>query len=822
MNRSAPGLWILLGIALAIRLWVAAATPADVPFMDQRMAWVMRAASGEPHTLAGDAVVPWLLSPVYRVLGVAWTLHDPTFARWQSSSFALWMRLPALVADLVCLLLLLRIGRRWTAPRQALWVPLFILFNPALILASSVLGAPELVVLALGLAALHHLLANRPRHALAFMAMSLLSGPSAWSMVLALLFWASRRSARDAPRPASGTLVTGLALVCFERIVRPLVTLAPHGIEARATADTFNLWYLLTGNATLASHEVAKISIEHYALVFFALAGGLLLLATNGEQKDEHLFASLPLIPFLHGMIGADVFPSLWIPAIGFLALRGGTSFLLATGSVTLNLFYAMDQGPRLGMAIDAGLGILLAFLNLMVVGRLMQDGMFPSESYDGPRPPLRPVILPWPRELMLVLVLTVGFGGLRYHRLEHPPKQIFDEVYHSKAGEEIYAGESPNEWVHPPLAKLLIGLGIKRFGMDSFGWRFVPWLFGTLVVPVFWFLARGILRDSRFATLATLLLCLDGVYFVQSRTAMTNVFALFFQISAVTCFWYYLEQSGKPGGRLGNGVWLLGTSLMIGLGLCTRWTCLWLLGFLGGMFALHGLYSLWRHGREGVHPALLVLWGAGGILSGIFHFLLVPISLYFLSYGPLVRWGCYATLKYVSNLQPQIWMFHSTFTTHHPYYSPWYTWAFLYRPVWYSYETLQDDKVVEGILALGNPILWWISIPVVVLTLVAALKDGSRAGLFVVATYGALYLPWLLSPRVFNYGHYYLEPLPYALLGLAYLLQRAEGWHIEYPEIVMFVLLVAAVFAFFHPLLSGMPLPVNTYNYRVWATSWY
>jgi Dolichyl-phosphate-mannose--protein O-mannosyl transferase len=37
--------------------------------------------------------------------------------------------------------------------------------------------------------------------------------------------------------------------------------------------------------------------------------------------------------------------------------------------------------------------------------------------------------------------------------------------------------------WVHPPLGKWEIALGIKAFGMDPWGWRFTSALAGTLVV---------------------------------------------------------------------------------------------------------------------------------------------------------------------------------------------------------------------------------------------------------------------------------------------------------------------------------------------------
>ncbi|MEG2074005.1 MAG: hypothetical protein RRY54_04505, partial [Angelakisella sp.] len=49
-----------------------------------------------------------------------------------------------------------------------------------------------------------------------------------------------------------------------------------------------------------------------------------------------------------------------------------------------------------------------------------------------------------------------------------------FDEIYHARTAFEHLHGMEPYENSHPPLGKILIMLGIKLFGMNPFGWRFV------------------------------------------------------------------------------------------------------------------------------------------------------------------------------------------------------------------------------------------------------------------------------------------------------------------------------------------------------------
>ena len=67
----------------------------------------------------------------------------------------------------------------------------------------------------------------------------------------------------------------------------------------------------------------------------------------------------------------------------------------------------------------------------------------------------------------------------LRVWRLKLPTGYIFDEVYYAKNAASLISSfveldENGNSEfvVHPPLGKWLIGLGIKIFGNNEFGWR--------------------------------------------------------------------------------------------------------------------------------------------------------------------------------------------------------------------------------------------------------------------------------------------------------------------------------------------------------------
>jgi len=392
-------------------------------------------------------------------------------------------------------------------------------------------------------------------------------------------------------------------------------------------------------------------------------------------------------------------------------------------------------------------------------------------------------------RDLVIALLFALVAAVFRFPGLATPGEEYFDEVYHAKAARQYLAGEQPTEWVHPPTAKLLIAVGVWAFGYKPWAWRMAPAIAGTLLAAVFYLLARRLLREERAAVLATVLLLADGVYLVQSRIAMTNIFAVLFQVSAALCLLRVVAEERLPVG----GMALLG--LALGLALSTRWTSLWAWGFLGLLFLV-------RRGRRAFTPRELAL--------AALSFVLLPAALYLLSYVPWMMQG--HGLTDVVRQQRDVWHYHATLNATHPYFSPWWTWPWLVRPTWYYYKS--TDHVVRGIIALGNPALWWVSLPVTLWAIVAGFRW--RDPRLLVSGFGfcLLYLPWGLSPRTLNFSHYLFEAIPYACLSLGALLDREwDGqWGIFGRGYVATVL---AVFLLFLPFLTALPVPESLWAFR-------
>ena len=141
---------------------------------------------------------------------------------------------------------------------------------------------------------------------------------------------------------------------------------------------------------------------------------------------------------------------------------------------------------------------------------------------------------------MLVVAAVTALAGALRLTELDRPHRKVFDEVYYASDG-CWYAGidyrecglmsDAERSWVHPPLGKQLIALGVDGFGNDPFGWRVAAAVAGTITVGMVGVLAFLLYRRELWAAVAALLLATEHLHFVQSRIAMLDVFLAMFVV---------------------------------------------------------------------------------------------------------------------------------------------------------------------------------------------------------------------------------------------------------------------------------------------------
>src|SRR5580704_549298 len=162
--------------------------------------------------------------------------------------------------------------------------------------------------------------------------------------------------------------------------------------------------------------------------------------------------------------------------------------------------------------------------------------------------------------------LLVTAFGAfLRFDRLQVPRAIVFDETYYAKdawsilhhgvewnlvsnANTLILAGHTNifqpcngtsacGEYVvQPEVGKLLIAAGEWLFGLNPFGWRFASAVFGSLAILLMCRIARRLTRSTLLGCIAGLLMSLDGLEFVLSRTGILDIFLMFFVLAAFGC----------------------------------------------------------------------------------------------------------------------------------------------------------------------------------------------------------------------------------------------------------------------------------------------
>lgn len=487
-----------------------------------------------------------------------------------------------------------------------------------------------------------------------------------------------------------------------------------------------------------------------------------------------------------------------------------------------------------------------------------------------------------------IVAILAVGAiaGVLRFNHLGYPERRIFDEYYYPKSA-CIFLGysndrcdinssaerlwrEQQNDtgaWVHPPLGKWMIALGELGFGTESFGWRVSSAVTGTATVMLLALIVHLLFASAIWTFVGGLLLAVENLNFVQSRTAMLDIFVTFW---IVLGFAFLLmdrrwierrtpepsDSAGDPAaGSSGDPAaappdrplrrrvpaplwrpWRFAAGLALGAGLATKWSAFTAVAVA---IALSILWEISRRRRAGVrHPVgdAIPAEGFGLVLA----FLIVPSVVYVASYaGWFARFGF--DLGEWMALQGSIYDWHRNLSSIdlatgepiHPYLAQAWKWILLWRPVVYYADF--GDGVRQVIYANGNPAIFWgsiLAIPYAAFSWWS--KRDWRAG-FVVLTVAGLYLPWFLVQR--PQFIFYATPItPFFVLACVYALKqlaevRFEALHAAgnrartvrpyLPLAVAFVVAAVGLFVWFWPTLTGGPLSDEGWLVRAWFPTW-
>jgi dolichyl-phosphate-mannose-protein mannosyltransferase len=448
---------------------------------------------------------------------------------------------------------------------------------------------------------------------------------------------------------------------------------------------------------------------------------------------------------------------------------------------------------------------------------------------------------------------VTLGAGAVRLAGLSTPAGFVFDEIFYARNAcrfvidtarcgiDDLVSG------AHPPLGNWLIGIGIRLFGYDEFGWRVTTAVAGTLGVALLYVLVRRLLAGHAPAAAATIgaavaaaLLAVDFLDLVQSRVAMLDAFVTLFVIATV--LFAVLDGARRRGSRgedadappwlrrltLGRP-WRLATGVALGCATAVKWS--------GGYVALAvvGLVVAWeiaasrQRADDAGSTEQRSVWAVVGRELGPSVVLLgvVPVLVYLASYtgrvhGQLLAlpWREGSVWRAILEHQVAMLRFHVGLAGDHPYESAPWSWLLLKRPVAYFFTA--SGGAYREILAIGNPLTWWTG--AVGLAVVAVRWARSGAGamgpepVLLAAALGT-YLPWLIlgGSRSQVFIWYLLPTIPFLCGALGVL--AAQAWSSVAGRVATGIgaVAVAISFAFFLPMLTAQPLSPDAWRARIW-----
>ena len=454
------------------------------------------------------------------------------------------------------------------------------------------------------------------------------------------------------------------------------------------------------------------------------------------------------------------------------------------------------------------------------------------------------------------LIILTVLACATRLWGVFNPPAVVFDEVYFKAYAGDYFSGTYYFD-IHPPLGKLLLAgwawlahiNPAALAGSDpAVVLRILPAVAGALIIPMFYAFMRTLGGSRQVAALGAALLLLDNALLVESRFILIDSMLILFGLTALTCFLAARSRSGHT--RL---ILLALSAFTAGLAVSTKWTGLAAIGLIGLVWTSDQVRQH-RHiswPRLLAESAILVLLPIAVYMS-VFavHFSLLPNS------GPgdafmpaqyqatLVGNPNYDPSAHLSFLQKfgalngvMLLSEQSLKTATHPYSSKWASWPLMVRTVYYWQGPTQVDGRQGNIYLLGNPILWW-GILIVILTGAIAstgalrrLKPYRFALTFLLLGYLINFLPFSRIDRVMFLYHYFFAlicSLAFAMIFLGALCDWNNAKHPwNFPSatsrgIYLGILGVAIVsFAYFAPLSYGTPLSPAEIEHHMWLKSW-
>ena len=419
-----------------------------------------------------------------------------------------------------------------------------------------------------------------------------------------------------------------------------------------------------------------------------------------------------------------------------------------------------------------------------------------------------------------------------------------FDEMYFVRTAQEHLNLEEPYESTHPPLGKLIIALGILCCGMNPLGWRIVGVIAAAVMIPILFLFGKRMFKSSVAGFFAAFLLTFEFMHFSLARLATGEIYILFFTLLIFYfAFDYFSKQ--EEGAKKGSSLFI--SIILVGLCFAVKWTAVFSLIAILTLLLISNIrnrkpiFSDYKivFAALCVFAAIYIATYIPYMFSGMGHALFdihrVPLYLNYISEYLAVGNVSITPPAPLTVFDSQLGMFgyHATINATHPFSSPWWSWPLMLKPLWVYSNSW--DTMVSSIVLMGNPAIWWGSIPALVLIAAKLVRDKIRREradfvlLFILIPFLLLWLPYVLISRILFIYHFAPE-VPFMILAITYWLNRLWQDHSHRHEkkivvnrilVISFLILTAILFLLFYTVLSGYPVSYEYKESLRWLSGW-
>ena len=441
-------------------------------------------------------------------------------------------------------------------------------------------------------------------------------------------------------------------------------------------------------------------------------------------------------------------------------------------------------------------------------------------------------------RDRLTVFGLGLTALTFRLWNLRFPKGFVFDEVYYAQNANSLLhhgveldpKGGAAQFIVHPPVGKWMIALGIKLFGYHEFGWRISAALIGTASIMMIFYIAQRLFENYFLSLSAGILMSADGLHLVMSRTALLDIFLMFFTLLA---FFFLLRSQHLAAG------------ISLGLAAATKWSGVYYLV----AYLAFTLYVEYRRNKAMEDETPIRHLVREKLLKRVAQYILVPVSVYLLSWvGWLFNRSGYD--RNWANSQPggffsfiprpirslwhyhaEMWNFHTTLTASHPYAANPWSWLILGRPTSFYYEAPHGcgaASCAQEVIALGTPLLWWSGVAAIAITFGYWIARREWQSGLLLLSLGAGYLPWFNWQKRTVFSFYSIAFEPFLVLIIVYVLstvlepnEEGEVSKLRRYASYGYLGLVVLNFAYFLPLFMGSIITYSHWSSLMWLPSW-